>query len=227
LHPLAPKLYPDGVSRGGFALGGTPRKLWGAGALAIAAAFMLGASSAWATTDRDDYDAQVNPICASANIQSEQLGQAIQQTYARLKRKASKVHGRKRDKLERRLDALFFDYSDQNVAVYLGEIARLRQVSPAPGDEALVSDWLSARQSTLDLTSQENALSRREDRLFTRTFEHTKSLRQFIKAQKRLSILDRQIAVLQSQLEPIYRQNVELGAKLGAAYCVSEATGAA
>jgi hypothetical protein len=125
------------------------------------------------------------------------------------------------------LTSLFYDITDQQVAVYNGELGRLKQVPAAPGDEKLVSDWLAARQQVLDLTTQANALARVEDRLFTRAFEKVTSLRKFIRLQKKVSAIDRQLNVLQSQIDPLYRQDIELGAKLGAAYCVSEATGAA
>jgi superfamily II RNA helicase len=216
------------VSRGGPVLGGKPRRTWGALAISIAlVALALAAAPALATTDRPDYDAQVNPICASANAQSEQVDALFVQTFAQLKHRASKVHGKKRKKILNRLEGLFYDITDQQVAVYNAELGRLKQVSAAPGDEKLVSDWLTARQQVLDLTSQANAIARVSDRLFTRAFEKTRSLRQFIRLQKKVSALDRQVDVLYSQIEPLYRQDIELGAKLGAAYCVSEATGTA
>ena len=201
-----------------------PGRVWGAVATAFAATLLFGASSAYATTDRDDYDAQVNPICASANAQSEQVAQSFQLLFDQLKHRASKLHGKKKDKLEDRLNGVYYDYLDANIAVYYGELAKLKQVSPAPGDDGLVSDWLTARGTALDLSSQDNALERRYDRLFTKSFSG--SLRQFLKFQRKLSILERQLNVLDAQLQPIYRRNIELGAKLGAAYCVSEATGA-
>jgi ribosome-associated translation inhibitor RaiA len=204
-----------------------PTVIWG-GAIATgvaAAALAIAASPARATTDRNDYDAQVNPICASANAEAEQAYEAFEQSFAQLKRKASKVHGKKREKISRRIDSLFFDVGDQQVAVYAAEVERLKQVSAAPGDESLVADWLATRQQVVDLSAESNRLQREEDRLFTRTFSGVKSFRKFIRLQKKLSVLDRQLNVLASQIEPLARRDIELGAKLGASYCVSSATG--
>jgi ribosome-associated translation inhibitor RaiA len=216
------------VSEGGVVLGGMPRAIWGAFVAGVTtAALAIAASPAHATSDRVDYDAQVNPICAAANSQAEQVYAAFEQRFAQLKRKESKVRGKKkREKIESRLSSLFFDAGDQNVAVYAAEVARLKQVSAAPGDESLVSDWLAARQEVVDLSAESNTLQREEDRLFTRTYAGAHSLRKFLRLQKRLSVLDRQLNVLEAQLDPLYTKDIELGAKLGASYCVSSATGA-
>lgn len=214
------------MPRGG-ALGGTPRSIQGLIASAVAlAALALAAAPARATTDRADYDAQVNPICASANLQAKALWEVFFQSSATLERKANKVRGEKRARLQRRLDGLYFRLQDQILAITADALAQLKLVPPAPGDDGIVSEWLATRQALHDLSAQSNALERRILRLFTRQFERARSFRAFLRLDRKLKRLERQANALQAQLLPLYEKDIELGAKLGATYCVTEATGA-
>jgi hypothetical protein len=207
-------------------LGGTPRAVWGAIAIAVAIGTLaVAAAPARATTDRADYQAQVNPICASANSQAKALWEAFFQTSAALERKAKKLHGKKRARLERRIDGLFFRLDDEILAVYSAALAQLQLVPPAPGDEGLVTEWLATRQALQNLSAQSNALVQRIDRLFTRQFQDIRSYRAYLRLEKKLKRLERKANALQAQIIPLYEKDIELGAKLGATYCVSEATG--
>jgi ribosome-associated translation inhibitor RaiA len=206
-------------------LGGMPRFVWGAIATGVAvAALAMAATPARATTDRVDYDAQVNPICASANAEAKQLYESAEQTFARLDRKADKARGKKRKKLEARSERLFEQLPDLSLAIYFRELDRLKGVPPATGDETLVSDWLTNRQTALDLTAQANRIGKRADRLFTKGFRgHT--LKAIQRWEKKFKKLQQQVNQIYQELEPLNERDIELGTQLGATYCVTFATG--
>jgi hypothetical protein len=205
-------------------LGGTPRFVWGGIATAVVtAAFAIGASPASATTDRADYAAQVNPICASTNAQIKQLIETFEQELRRLDRKANKARGKKRDKLEARIEQLFTQLPGESLAISYAELAQLRSVNAAPGDDGLVSTWLANRQKILDLSAQANRIQKRADRLINRTFK-VHSFRAFTRLTRRVNALQRKAYQVYEQIEPLADKDVELGTQLGATYCVTEAT---
>jgi hypothetical protein len=105
-------------------------------------AFAIIATPASATTDRTDYAAQVNSICVAANDQVEPL-----------------VDGHARNATKRAL------------AILRRELGSLGAVSPAPGDDALVSSWLTTRRSIQDLVERDVAISRRLQRLEDKFFK--------------------------------------------------------
>jgi hypothetical protein len=110
-------------------------------AVAIILIALLTAARASATTDRADYAAQVNSICAGTNARVEPL-----------------VDSRARNATKRSLKIL------------RGELGALGRVVPAPGDEALVSSWLAARRSIQDLVERDVALTRSLQRLEKKFF---------------------------------------------------------
>jgi hypothetical protein len=200
--------------------------VWGVIAAAVAvAALAISAPPAAATTDRADYVAQVNPICASAKSQARALWETFFRTTARLEKKAEKLRGKKRVRVQRRIDELFNRLDDQILTVYSGALAQLKLVSPAPGDEALVAEWLATRQALQDLSVKSNALFERIDRLFTRGFQGARSFRAYRRWERKLKRLEKRTNALQALIVPLYEKDLELGAKLGATYCVTEATG--
>jgi hypothetical protein len=184
------------------------------------------AAPAGAASTRAEYVAQVNPICASANAQAEQLYESVSQELNRLNRKANRARGKKRRKLEARSERLFEQLPDLSLAIYYTELERLKAVAPAAGDESLVSEWLATRQAGLDLTAQANRIEKRAERLFSRGFEGH-SLRAAERWEKKLEKLEKQVNQLYQQAEPLYEKDIELGTKLGATYCVTQATGTA
>jgi hypothetical protein len=196
-------------------------------ALALCAALIVLAATAMpasAASTRADYDAQVNPICASANAEAKQLYESAEQTFARLDRKADKARGKKRRKLEARSERLFEQLPGLSLAIYLRELESLKGVPATPGDETLVSDWLTNRQTVLDLTAQANRIGRRADRLFTKGFRgHT--LKAIQRWENKFRKLQQRVNQIYQQLEPLDDKDVELGTRLGATYCVTDATG--
>jgi uncharacterized phage infection (PIP) family protein YhgE len=195
------------------------------GVIAVAVALIalaITAAVAEATTDRAEYAGQVNPICASANRQIKQLYETFEQAVDRINSKLNSARGKKRTRLANQIDKLFFRLPDQTLAVSYAELAQLRLIAPAAGDETLVSDWLSNRQLLLDLSAQYNQLEKQSEKLFNRT---SHSFRGFRKLQRRQHQLDQRANQLYQQFEPLGEKDVELGTQLGATYCVTGATG--
>jgi ribosome-associated translation inhibitor RaiA len=187
-------------------------------------ALAITVTAAYATTDRTEYAAQVNTICRSANAQQKQLYEAFEQAIDRLDAKEKKARGRKVAKIEQAIERLFNQIPVQSLAIADAEHAQVKQIAPAPGDEALVSEWVGINQSVLDLNRQIQAIERRAERLFDAPFKGH-SIRAFGKRDRKQKRLERQANGLYQQLEPLYDRYVEVGTQLGATYCVTSATG--
>jgi hypothetical protein len=211
-----------------------------AGALVLA----LAAPSAFATESRTEYAAQVNPICASANAQINQVYAELEAKAKRLEKKqkkrgkrsgssvvffeASASKSKKAKKHDGSLDAfdrLFYEAYERSEIIYAAALAQIGQVAPAPGDESLVSRWLSTNHLIQDLNEQATELSKRIDRLFNREFTG-RTIRSFRKFEQRTKRLERKSKRIYAQLEIAYDLDLELGTELGATYCVTGATGA-
>jgi hypothetical protein len=133
-------------------------------------------------------------------------------------------HGKKAKLLERRIEKLFNQLPVRITAIYDAELAQLKLIAPAPGDETLVSDWLANRQQIQDLTRQANALEKRANRLFDRAFTKH-SFQAYKKLTRKVDRLERQVNQIYRQVEPLTNKDVEIGTQLGATYCVTDATG--
>jgi hypothetical protein len=207
-------------------------------------ALAITAPSAGAAATRAEYAAQVNPICAYANAQIEQVYREIEAKIKRLERKqkkAGKNNGssvivfnatatesrkkKKRDGLLDPFDRLFLEISERTLAISAAALGQLRQVAPAPGDEALVTSWLANRQMIQELGERSARLERQSLRLFNRS-DRIHSIRGLKRLEQKERRLNRQSNRLYAQLEPAYELDVELGTQLGATYCVTGATGA-
>jgi hypothetical protein len=199
-------------TRGGVAVIG------GLVALAIAAA------PAQATTDRADYAAQANAVCKSGNAQQKQLYEGFEQAIDRINAKEKKVHGRKRAKLESKIETLFNQIDDQSLAIADATHSQLKLIAAAPGDEQLVADWLTTAQTSLDLIRQVDAIEARIEKLFNAPFKGH-SIRAFRKRDRTQKRLEQQANALYAQLDPLNEKYVEQGTELGATYCVTGASG--
>jgi hypothetical protein len=190
----------------------------------VVAVLAVLAAPAQATTDRADYAVQANTICKSSNAQQDQLYESFEQTVKRLNAKEQKARGKKRERIEKRLNVLFDQLPVQGLAIFSTEIGQLAQVAPAPGDEAVVADWIAGRRSLVDLIAQSNAIETRLEHLFdsNRIFH---SLRGFRKLDRKERRLKRQAAALAPQIEALEKKDLELGTELGATYCVTGASG--
>jgi hypothetical protein len=197
--------------RGGIAIGGSMI------ALAIAA------SPAFATTDRVDYSDKANPICASSNAQVEQLYESTEAEIDRLdslRPKSRKKARRLRDRSEQLYDGLPF----QIVAVYQAELDQLKSIAPPPGYEGTVASWLANRQQIVTLYQQYLQIEQKRDGFFG-NFRKRPSRQTIKRRLKRLNNLERQSTQIEEQLLTDSKVDLELGSRMGAAYCVTGATG--
>jgi hypothetical protein len=119
----------------------TPRALI---ALGLAVSFLaIATTSASAATTRAEYVGQADPICQSAKAPFLKAFGAYFRTARRKgafkmgvnERKLAKQLARPAAKLYRRLAFIYNDVTN-----------RLSSVSPAPGDDQIVSAWLQARR---------------------------------------------------------------------------------
>jgi hypothetical protein len=191
--------------------------------LAIATALVAvvtGSATAHAASTRADYAAQVNPICASATAQDQQLTARSEEELRRIHQALKKVEGRKREKLLARDRKLSSALPDQHLRIRYSELARLRAVPAAPGDEGLVATWLDGRKQSLDLTSKVNSIDRRVERLFKRF--RTRDIDELNRLDRKVRVLDKRAAQINNQVFDLETQNDELGTQLGATDCVTD-----
>jgi hypothetical protein len=212
-------------------LGGTPRLIWGAiAAGAAAVALALIAAPARATTDRVDYSDQANPICISTTKQIEQLYESFEVQLERLEperaknRKQARRQGRK---LVRRFERLYEQLPLKIIALYKVELEQLKAIAPPPGYEDTVARWITNRAEVFSLYEQYLQVERELDGpLVDRGKDGKRPSRKSIKrAGKRRANLDRLEEQIEEKLLNDSEVDLELGAKLGAAYCVTSADG--
>ena len=182
-----------------------------------AAVLALAAPNATAAATRSEYAAQVNPICADANTQVEQV-------YAQLTRKLRKLDQADNKKgnglgLIRRFDKLFAQTSRRVEGIYAAELTQIAPIAPAPGDEALVASWFGNRTALRGAVKRLNRVSEEQSRLFITTdiFDP--------KTVKREKRLQRKSSRLLKQYTRLAEVDLELGTQLGVNYCVTGATG--
>jgi hypothetical protein len=204
-------------------------------ALSVAAvALGLTAPGAAATSDRAEYLAQVNPICATANQEIDRLTGEVMRKLKRAEKKQKDQGGGsvvvfpsaegKKQKLPPfdKISQLFNWYTRQVLAVEDSELASLRAVAPAPGDETLVADWLNARGLQIALYRQILPIEKQIEKLF---FASPRSPGKYERIERRLKKLERRSNQIYAQLLAAYENDIELGAQLGASYCVTQASG--
>jgi hypothetical protein len=204
-------------------LGGTPRGVWGAIAIAVAAAGLaLAATPARATTDRVDYSDQANPICASANKQMVQLYETFEAEIQRLDRAHPKSRKKAR-RLYKRFERLYEQLPFQYIAIYHAELAQLKAIAAPPGYEDVVGRWLGTREEILALYVQYVQIDQElENSPGLGTHPSRKAIK---RRQKRRANLHRLESQIEDKLLVDTEVDLELGAKLGAAYCVTGADG--
>jgi hypothetical protein len=158
----------------------------------IVIALAITAAQASATTDSADYARQVNAICAKAGARVQVL-----------------VDSRARNATKRSL------------AILRRELGSLRQVAPAPGEEALVSSWLSTRRSIQKLTERDVALARRlqrlEDKFFNGKQHSAQGLEPLI---RRVGRMGHSINRLEGRVSRAAESEANLAFTLGALDCI-------
>jgi Skp family chaperone for outer membrane proteins len=177
-------------------------------------------ATALATTDRAGYAAQVNPICAAANAQDQRLSDASEREFSRIHQELKKAGERRREKLLARDRKLSAALPDQHLRIRYSELARLRDVAAAPGDEGLVSGWLAARKAVLDLSTQVNRLDRQVDRLHKRFL--TTDLQLLNELDRKIRQIDQRVDKINNKLISAEDTELDLGTQLDATDCVND-----
>jgi phytoene dehydrogenase-like protein len=186
-------------------------------------AMAIAASPALATTDRLDYADHANPVCASSNAQVEQLYESTEAEIERLDSlhpKNRKKYRRLRERSERLYDQLPF----QLLALYQAELDQLKSLAAPAGYEGTVANWLANRQQIATLALESNQIYQQQERGF-RGFHKRPSRKAIKRRQKRLRNLYRRSNQIDDQLVTDSKIDLELGSRMGAAYCVTGATG--
>jgi hypothetical protein len=106
--------------------------------LLSAAALALTSTNASATSSRAEYVGQVNAICEAENAE-------IDRVSAEANRKWDRAFRRDPIKWIKGLQKANEWESDRHREIRAATLPQLHQVSPAPGDETLVADWLANR----------------------------------------------------------------------------------
>jgi hypothetical protein len=180
----------------------------------------IGSATAHAASTRAEYAAQVNPICAAASAEDQRLTESAEQELGRIHRALKGAEGRKRQKLLARDRKLSSALPDRHLRIRYSELAQLRAVAPAPGDDGLVATWLDGRKQNLDLTSKVNSIDRRVERLFKRF--RTRDIEELNRLDRKIRVLDKRANELNNQVFELETQNDELGTQLGATECVTD-----
>jgi hypothetical protein len=200
-----------------------PRRFWGATATVVAAAGLaLAATPASATTDRVDYSDQANPICASSHRQVAQLYETFEAEIDRLEKlrpKSRKKSRRIYERVERLYEQLPFHFLE----IYRAELEQLKAIVAPPGYEDVVARWLGTREEINVLYLQYLQIDQElENSPGLGRHPSRKAIKRRQKRRANLEGLESQIVeklLLDSEVD------LELGAKLGAAYCVTGADG--
>jgi hypothetical protein len=183
----------------------------------------LAAAPAFGTTDRLDYADQANPICKSSNLQIEQLYDSTEAEIERLESVRAKNRKMAR-RLERRSDRLYEQLPFQVLALYQAELDGLKALAAPPGYEGTVATWLATRQEIADLYRQSLLIDQQQERGFgpVRKRPSRKAIK---RRQKKLMNLGRLYDQVIDRLLTDAKTDLELGTRMGAAYCVTGATG--
>jgi hypothetical protein len=199
-----------------------PRRFPGVIATVVAAAALaIAATPARATTDRVDYSDQANSICASTNKQTLQLYEAFEAEAERLE----KLHPRNRKKARRiyeRIERLYEQLPFQYVALYRAELVQLKAIAAPPGYEDVVARWLGTREEIAALYLQYIQIDQELENGPALKHPSRKALK---RRQKRRANLERLESQVEDGLLVDFEVDLELGAKMGAAYCVTGADG--
>lgn len=142
--------------------------------LCVIFALLVVPSTTHATTDRADYAAQVNSVCAAHFKQFEDTYVQITSTVRNFRR-ALKVVVR------------------HQLVIYADELAQLSVIAPAAGDEVLVSTWIADRRAANTLFARSVSL---ED-------QRAEVDRRYLKRDRRSKKLDRLQTRLERQSDRV------------------------
>jgi hypothetical protein len=183
----------------------------------------LVAAPALATTDRLDYADQANPICKSANKQAVDLYEATEAEIDRIENVRAKNRKQAR-RLSKREDQLYVQLPFQTQALYQAELDQLKKLAAPPGYENTVATWLGNRQEISTLYLQVIQIEVQEEQGLGRFPRHPtrKALK---RRHNRFEKLERLYNAAVDRIVILLDVDLELGTRMGAAYCVTGATG--
>jgi hypothetical protein len=186
---------------------------------ASASVLLLTAPGAGATADRAEYAAQANQVCAAGNAEAERLGTALQRKVNSIYRRMEKrpFSPKKWDRWTTRIDTLFRRYQRAYLELATRSLETLAQIPAAPGDEQLVAGWIAVRRESIQVYSRLGGGFQVvvADNVTKRTKKARRRAKRRAAEEKRL---------YRRYLE-LYELDVEYASTLGAAYCVTGATG--
>ena len=184
----------------------------------------VAASPAVATTDRLDYADQANPICKSSNKQVDDLYESTEAEIDRLE----SLHPKNRKKALRvheRSDQLYEQLPFRILELYRAELDQLKGIAPPPGYEGTVAPWLATRAEIASLYEQILLIDQERERPLLGPSGKRPSRKAIKRHHKRLQNLERLQLQIYGQLLTDADIDLELGTRMGAAYCVTGATG--
>ncbi len=184
-------------------------------------ALAMSAGPAFATTDRLDYADQANPICKSSNKQIDDLYEATEAEVDRLYDLRPK-NRKKARRIRRRADQLEEQLPFQFVAIYQAELDSLKALAAPPGYESTVAAWLGTRQRIATLYQQYLQIEQELENGLDFRGKSRKAIKRLVKREHNLYRLENQII---DQFLVESEADLELGTRMGAAYCVTGATG--
>jgi hypothetical protein len=185
-------------------------------------ALALAASPALATTDRLDYADQANPICKSSNKQAEDLYESTEAEIDRLENLRPKNRKQAR-RIWAREEQLYEQLPFQTQALYQAELDQLKALAAPPGYENTVATWLGARQEISTLYLQIIQIDQQEEHLGD--IRKRPSRKAIKRRHKRYQALERLYNAAVDRILIVAEVDLELGTRMGAAYCVTGATG--
>jgi hypothetical protein len=103
------------------------------------------ATAAYAAATRAEYVARVDPICRAANPKENAVVRALERRVKQLHR-----HGVDTETPAKRVIRIAVRYYDRLAEIQRDENAKIAMVTPAPGDESIVAEWLQARTAASD-----------------------------------------------------------------------------
>jgi hypothetical protein len=183
----------------------------------------LAAAPAFATTDRLDYADQANPICKSANKQADDLYEATEAEIDRIDNLRPKNRKQAR-RLAKREERLYEQLPFQTQALYQAEVDQLKALAAPPGYESTVATWLGVRQEIATLYLEVIQIESQEEHGLGRLPRHA-SRKALKRRQKRYEALERRYDAAVDRILIDAEADLELGTRMGAAYCVTGATG--
>ena len=114
----------------------------------IVIALAITATTAYGASTRAEYVAQVDPICATAQLQEAAAAEPLLAAKQRIRKQ-----GKSRSN-ERKLNRALSFYISQHLAIERSANAQIATVPPALEDTSLVQVWLRARGELLDTEQQ-------------------------------------------------------------------------